>query len=84
MNKMSSKSSIIPPVELAIDYIVLNYCLLDIICLTYADDNFIKVKSLHERRLTTANLTAQLNQCCEKNVSTSTVRRRLSEACLYG
>ena len=50
---------------------------------TRAEDNFIRVICLHDRRLTAPNITAQLNQCQEKNVSTSTVRR-IFEAYLYG
>ena len=69
---MFSKSYFIPP-------FVLNYCFLDTTCFTYAEDNFIWVTSLHEGRLT-----VQLNQCQEKNVSISTVRRRLCEAGQYG
>ena len=84
MNKMFSKSNIIQTLELTLDYIVLNYCLRESACFANTDDNFIKVTSLHDRRLTTPNITAQLNQCCEKNVSTFTVRRRLCEAGLYG
>ena len=41
MNKIFSKSCIIPPLELALDNIVLNYCLLDTTCFTCAEDNFI-------------------------------------------
>ena len=47
---------------------------------TRAEDNFIRVTRLCDRRLTAPNIAAQLNQCREKNVSTSTVRRRLCEA----
>ena len=46
-------------------------------------DNFIRVTSLHDRRLTAPNITAQLNQCHENSVPTFTVRRRLCEAGLY-
>ena len=81
---MFSKSYIIPPLELTLDYIVLNYCLLDTTCFTSVEDNFINVTSSYDRKLTAPNTTAQLNQGHEKNVSTSTVRRRLSEAGLYG
>ena len=84
MNKTFSKSYIIPLLQLTLDYIVLNYCLLDTICFTYAVVNFIRVTNLRDRRLTPPNNTAQLNQCQEKNVSTFTVRRRLCEAGLYG
>ena len=48
-----------------------------------AEVSFIRVTSLHDRRLTTSNITAQLNQSREKML-TSTVKRRLSEAGLYG
>ena len=41
MNKSFSKIYIIPLSELTLDYIVLNFCLLDMTCFTYADDNFI-------------------------------------------
>ena len=41
MHKMFSKSYIILPLEFALDYIVLNYYLLDTTCFTYAEDNFI-------------------------------------------
>ena len=44
-------------------------------------DNFI---SLQDRKLTVPNITEQLNQCHEKNVSTSIVGRRLWETGLYG
>ena len=33
---MFSKSYVLPPLELTLDYMVLNYCLLDITCFTYA------------------------------------------------
>ena len=81
--KTFSKSYIIPPLELTLDYIVLNYCLLDTTCFTYAEGNFIWVTSLHDRRLTAPNISTEQKQCCEK-MSTSTVRRRLCEAGLYG
>ena len=81
-NKMLSKSDIIAPLELILDYIVLTSCLLDTTCFTYTEENFIRVASLCDRRLTTANITAQLNQCHEKNVSTA--RRRFCEAGLDG
>ena len=44
---------------------------------TKPEDNFIRVTSLHDRRLIVWNITGQLNQCGEKNVSKSTVSRRL-------
>ena len=63
MNKTFSKSDIIPPLELTLDYIMVNYyCSLDTTCFTYAEDNFIRVTSLCDRRLTALNITAQLNQ----------------------
>ena len=78
MKKTLFKSHMIPPLELT-DYIVLNYCLLD----TTAEDDFIRVTSLRDRRLTAPNITAQLNQCREKkkkkkkkNMSTSTMKRQ--------
>ena len=77
-------SYIILPLELTLDDIVLNYCLLDSNYFTFAKDNFITVISLCYRRLTGPNITAQLNQFYEKNVSTSTVRKRLCQAGLYG
>ena len=83
MNKTFSKSYIIPPLKLTLDYIVLNYCFLDTICFTYPEDNIIKVTSLHNKRLNASNISAQLNQYNEK-MSTSTVQRRLREADLYG
>ena len=33
---------------------------------TYAEDNYIRVNSLCDRRLTAPNITVQLNECCEK------------------
>ena len=80
---MFSKSYIIPLLELTLDYIVLNYYLLDTTCFTYVKDNFFRVTSMCDRRLTTPNITVQLNQYCEKNLSTSTVQRRLYETGLY-
>ena len=47
-----------------------------------AEDNFIRVTSLRDRSLTSPNITAQLNQWREKNLSTSTVRG-ISESGLY-
>ena len=84
MNKTFPKSYIITPLELTLHYAVLNYCLLDTTCFTYEEDNFIRVASLHDRRLTAANINVQLNQCHEKYMSTFTVRRKLCEAGLYG
>ena len=80
---MFSKSWIITPLQLTWDYIVLTYCSLDTICFSYAVDHFIRVTSLSHWRLTAPNITAQLNQSWGKNVSTSTVRRRLCEAGIY-
>ena len=42
------------------------------------------VISLHDRKLTAPNINIQLNQCREKNLSASTMIRRLSGAGLYG
>ena len=58
MNEMFLKTYIISPLELTLDYIELNYGLLDTTCFTYAEDNFIRVTSLCNRRLTAANITA--------------------------
>ena len=63
---------------------MLNYYFLDTTWFTYAENNFIRVTSLCDRRLTAPNFTAQMNQCCEKYVSISPMRRRLCEADLYG
>ena len=68
MNKIFSKSYSIPPLELTLDYIVLDYCLLDTICSTYAEDNFIRVTNLRDSKLTAPNITVQLDQCCEKKM----------------
>ena len=48
-----------------------------------AEENFIRVTSLRDRRLTAPNITSQLNKRNKKNLSTSTVKRRLFEAGLY-
>ena len=82
MNKMSSKSYIIPPLELTLDYIVLDYCLLDTTSFTYAENNFIGVTSLCDRMRAATNINALLNQSHEKNMPISTMRRRFREACL--
>ena len=66
MNKTFSKSYIIPPFELTLDNIVLNYCLLDTTCFTSADNNFMRETILSDRRQTASNIIAQLNQCHEK------------------
>ena len=50
---------------------------------TRAVDNFKRVTSLCNRRLTASNITVRLKQCREKNVSTFTVGRIPCEACLY-
>ena len=84
MNKTFSKSYIILPLELILDYIVLNYCLLNTICFTYAYKTISSVTSLYDRRFTALNITAQLNQFSEENESKYTVRRRLCEPGLYG
>ena len=60
------------------------YSLLDTTCFNYAADNFIRITSLCDRKLSTPNITAQQNQCYVKDGSTSTVRRTLCEAGLYG
>ena len=52
MNKTFTESYIISPLELTIDYIVLNYYLLDTTCFTYAEDNYIWGTSLRKRKLT--------------------------------
>ena len=83
MNKTLFKSYTITLLEPTSNYIVLNYCLPDTICFTNAEDNFIRVTSMQDIRLIAPNLFAQLNQCHEKNASTSTVRRSLCEAGLY-
>ena len=41
MYKTFSKSYIIPPLKLTIDYIVLIYCLLDSTCFIYVSDNIM-------------------------------------------
>ena len=79
MNNTFSISYIIPPLEYKFDYIVLNYCLLETTSFTDTEDNFIRVTSLRDGRLTARNITTQLNQCREK-VSTSTMRKRLCES----
>ena len=56
IDKTFSKSYIIPPLELTLENIVLNYCLLDTTCFTYADDNFTWVTSLRYRRLLQTSL----------------------------
>ena len=48
-----------------------------------SEDNFI-VGQFHQFGAYAPNITVQLNQSCEKNLSTSTVRRNLYEAGLYG
>ena len=63
---MFSKSYIILPLEHILDYIGLNYCLLHAICFTYAKEN-LSVTSLHNKRPTAPNITAQLNQYSNKN-----------------
>ena len=68
MNKAFSKNDIIPPFEVTLDYIVLNYYLLDATSFIYAEDNFISVTGLCDRQLTAPNITAQLKQCCEKKL----------------
>ena len=62
---------------------MLNYCLLYTTCFTYAEENFVRVTSLCYRKLITPNITAQMNKYCEKDVPTSTVKRKLCEAGIY-
>ena len=62
----------------SLNYIMLNYCLLDTICFTYLVESFIRVTSLRDRRLTAPIITAQLNQYREKCVNIH------CEAGLYG
>ena len=56
MNKTFSKSYIIPPLELILDYIVLNYCVLAFNCFTTAENHFIRVISLRDRKQTAPNI----------------------------
>jgi hypothetical protein len=49
---------------------------------TKDEDKFIRIRSLCDRRLTARNINIKLNQCCDKNLSTSTIHRRLSKATL--
>ena len=85
MNKTFSESYIITLIELILDYIVLNNYLLDTTCFTYAEDNFIRITSLHNRRLTAPNITAQLNLCYEKkNVNIHCEGETECEVDLYG
>ena len=51
MKKTFSKSFLIPPLELTLDNIVLNYCLLDSVCFTYAEDSFLRITSWRDRKL---------------------------------
>ena len=64
MNKTFSKTYIISSLKLTLDYIVL--CLLDSTCFIFAEDNFIRVTSLRDRKLIARNITIHLNQCREK------------------
>ena len=69
MNKTFSKSYIIRPLELELDYVVFNYCLLDTTCFTNAEDNFIRVTSLRGRtegrllQTSLHNWTNVINKC---------------------
>ena len=60
---------------------MLNHYLLDTTCLPVQKTIS---SELRDKRLTAPNITPQLDQCSEKEVSTSTVRRRLCKADLYG
>ena len=51
---------------------------------TRSEDKFSRVSSLHDRRLTAPNITAQLNQCHEKMYQHPLTLRRPCEAGLYG
>lgn len=51
---------------------------------SHAEDKYVRVSSLRNRRLTVPQLTAQLNSTRQKPVSKSTVRRRLTAAGLHG
>ena len=84
MKKTFSKSYVLLQLELTLNYIVLNNCLLPTTCCTYAEDSDIRVTSLRDRKLTTLNNTTQQSQCREKNVSSATMKRRLCEADLNG
>ena len=53
-------------------------------CTSQQQDNYLRVSSLRERRLTSSDLTRQLNAAHRSNVSKSTVKRRLKEAGLRG
>ena len=66
---MFSKSYIISLLELILYSTGLNYGLLDATYFTNAEENFIQVTSLHDRKLTGPNIKAQLNQCHEKRVN---------------
>ena len=84
MNKTFPTSYILLSLELTLDFIVLDYSLLDTTCFTYAEDNFIRVTCLFDRRLTALNITGKLNQCHERNVSTSIARKKKDDPGLYG
>ena len=51
---------------------------------TESEDKFLRVNSLRDRRLTGQQLQAQLNMGRNKQVSVSTVKRRLQSAGLIG
>ena len=83
MNKTFSKSFIIPPLELTLIYIVLNYCLRDMTCFTDAEDNFISLRFMWQKTDCSKYHSTTEPMSWKKNVSTSTVRRKLCEAGLY-
>ena len=82
MNKTFSKSFLLPPVELTLDYIVLSYCLLNNTCFIYAEDNFNRVTSSSDTKVTASNITEQLNQYVDK-ICQHPLKRRLCEIGLY-
>ena len=69
LNKTFSKSYIIPPLELTLDHIVLNYYLVDTTEFIYAEDNFIIITCLRFKRFTVPNITAQMNKWREKSIN---------------
>ena len=66
MIKTFFKSYIIQPLELSLDYIVLNYCFLETSRFTFAEDNFIRGNILRDRKLNAPNITVQLKQSPKK------------------
>ena len=83
MNKIFSKSYIIPSLELALDYIVLDYCLLKPTCFSNAEDNSTRVTSLTDRKLSAPNITDNWTNVVKKISSTGTWTIRHCEAGLY-